>query len=426
MNNILKPVSVRIQNFQSIKDINFKIDGFTCLVGVTNVGKSAIIRAISSALLNNSVIGMVRHGTSHSTVEMGCDSWSFKWEKGERGINRYTIGDKVLDKVGARQLDEIESFGFKSLDIGADEINPWLASQFFPIFLLDKPGSQVTDLISEVSRLNVLQNAIIISARGKRRSNDEFNSKLLESKEYQSKINRLSGLVDINEIEADLDAQLESIHEYDEKIKTVTAINNRLIQNANQIKSLNTISQVDVPDDIVKVEHGRYVLGVKTHVDINHIVMKIIPIKKASSVLVPDEVPEMSTYKDIIKFDWITEERESISHLEKVEDINVPGNCQDKIDDYVSLNRIEKKISNLQRSISQGSNVTVPDLILEYENFKEAESIQNKMSDEVSQLKNLAGILDQVHKDLGRMDEIINKIPLCPTCSRPHTSASHV
>lgn len=44
----IKPVKVSIKNFQSVSDIEFEIHGFTCITGPTNIGKSAIIRAISS------------------------------------------------------------------------------------------------------------------------------------------------------------------------------------------------------------------------------------------------------------------------------------------------------------------------------------------------------------------------------------------
>jgi len=49
----LYPVKIRIKNFQSIEDLEIEVRGFTAITGKTNIGKSAIMRAISSAMLGD-------------------------------------------------------------------------------------------------------------------------------------------------------------------------------------------------------------------------------------------------------------------------------------------------------------------------------------------------------------------------------------
>ena len=82
----MKPVQIRIRDFQSIDSIDLEVSGFTCVTGPTNIGKSAIVRAVSSAILNKSVVGSVRKGKKFCTVEVD----GLKWEKGER-VGRYWV-----------------------------------------------------------------------------------------------------------------------------------------------------------------------------------------------------------------------------------------------------------------------------------------------------------------------------------------------
>ena len=123
----LKPVNVVINNFQSIDHLDMEICGFTAISGSTNAGKSAIVRAISSAILNNPVGGMVRKGASFCSVELSSEDWGFKWEKNDKGVNRAWIRgkDTPLDKLGQIQVPEITQMGFSSIEVGDDEIQPW-------------------------------------------------------------------------------------------------------------------------------------------------------------------------------------------------------------------------------------------------------------------------------------------------------------
>ena len=124
----LQPVKVGIKCFQSIDVLDFEVFGFTAITGRSNIGKSAIMRAISRSIMNDPVINMVRRGEKFVTVELNSDKWGYKWEKGDgNGINRYTIGDRILDKTGQNQLLEIKEMGFGSIRIGDDDIHPWWA-----------------------------------------------------------------------------------------------------------------------------------------------------------------------------------------------------------------------------------------------------------------------------------------------------------
>ena len=100
-------IEVEIQNFQSIDKVAFKIEGFTVLVGRSNIGKSALIRAIHCALTGASGTDFVRHGLDcerrikgnkkckcKSTVLFKTPSLHLIWEKGDAD-NQYNCESKL-------------------------------------------------------------------------------------------------------------------------------------------------------------------------------------------------------------------------------------------------------------------------------------------------------------------------------------------
>lgn len=152
--NKLSPIKVRIQNFQSIEDLEFDIYGLTVIAGRSNIGKSAIVRALTSAITNSSIVGMIRTGKENSNVSIQSKDFSYEWEKGNK--TSCVVNGKEFKKIGQKQLDEVSDLGYGSVRVGQRNIYPWSASQFDPIFLLNDPGPAVTEFISEISRLNIL------------------------------------------------------------------------------------------------------------------------------------------------------------------------------------------------------------------------------------------------------------------------------
>tara|TARA_B100000745_G_scaffold273464_1_gene201879 strand:+ start:4757 stop:6196 length:1440 start_codon:yes stop_codon:yes gene_type:complete len=152
-------MKVRVCNYQSVKDISLDIDGFTVLVGKSNSGKTALLRAISGSFYNDSVRGKVRMGESSTKVEVVTDSISWEWEKGDNK-NDYTItvdGEvEEASRVGRNVPDKIQDAGYREIKVDDVKIRPQIAFWHDPIFLLNDKGKVVTELISAATRLDVL------------------------------------------------------------------------------------------------------------------------------------------------------------------------------------------------------------------------------------------------------------------------------
>ena len=113
--------TLRIQDFQSLKDVEIEVQGLTVVTGQNNSGKSACVRAAFGAFTNTPGTKYVRHGAEHTSVSMEfSDGQILKWEKGS-GVNRYTLNGKVLNKVGRSAPEEISCLGVQPLSVGGVE-----------------------------------------------------------------------------------------------------------------------------------------------------------------------------------------------------------------------------------------------------------------------------------------------------------------
>ncbi len=290
MSTPLHPVHVRIKNFQSIDDLEFEVNGFTCITGRTNIGKSAIMRAMSRAILNDPVTGMVRVGQKFSSVEMSSEGWSFLWEKGEKDVNRYNIEGKVLDKTGQTQIKEIQNIGFQSIRVGDSELEPWWAPQTKPLFLLDKSGPQITNFISEVSRLQVYQNAIVLAAKQKRRCQDEARNKAEDLGAVQAKLTKLAGLQPLEKLEEDIEEQIRSLQDYVQRAMTLEDLHKGMEAAAARLRRIKEVAdfKVKTPFDTVEEAARRAVTLARLHLRLKAIAHRILACRPAEPIRIPE------------------------------------------------------------------------------------------------------------------------------------------
>lgn len=176
-------IEVEIQNFQSIDKVAFKIEGFTVLVGRSNIGKSALIRAIHCALTGASGTDFVRHGLDcerrikgnkkcrcKSTVVFKTEKLHLIWEKGDAD-NQYTLvkdGVPTTFTAVSRGTPDFLLPDFAQVAIGDTSELIQVSEQFEPIFLLKKSGSVIADVLSDVAKLDDINVAMKLVAADRR------------------------------------------------------------------------------------------------------------------------------------------------------------------------------------------------------------------------------------------------------------------
>lgn len=126
----------KVENFQSIKKLEFRYKGFTTIIGKNNIGKSASFRAINSILFNNFDIKLYPRYESadkpdkllNTRVEFGYFTKKDDPENEVKKISFYKKGQSIIwefdgmDHVGKnlafeKVKEKVESIGFRYLKL---------------------------------------------------------------------------------------------------------------------------------------------------------------------------------------------------------------------------------------------------------------------------------------------------------------------
>lgn len=155
---------VSVKDFQSLKNVALTIEGFTVLLGPSDVGKSALVRAISSALFNRPGNAFVRTGETSAEVALAgapstTEPLDVVWTKGKNPAV-YVVRGQTYKKVGKGTPDLVEQAGYRVVELRDAELRPQIAGQADRLFLLHESGSTLVDALAAASRLDIFSDAI--------------------------------------------------------------------------------------------------------------------------------------------------------------------------------------------------------------------------------------------------------------------------
>jgi len=425
------PTRVRIRDFQSIEDLSIDVAGFTCVTGPTNIGKSAMVRAMSSALLNKSVVGLVRKGKKFCTVEVD----GLKWEKGER-VGRYWVpgeqdengNPKPRDGIGQGQTEVTELMGYRAVKVGDKYITPWLAVQFNPVFLMDDSGPAVTDFISDIAHLKVLQDAIVHCTRNRQRLLTSLKEKEEELGRLEAKDQALSGLDNLLRAERDLVAQAESLEDCGRAIARLKELIARTEEEQRAIDVLSAASEVKVPKKPADPAES-LMPGAVMWQEMESIALRLSPIKGVAKVVVPDPldtegVESLRRHSELLAIPGL---KASVALLGKAEKVSVPGAPEVPLealrDDLKAVReaaRVRSEISALQARLSVLDEVPVPDSPdpSALAGLKRGCELAKDIGAARARLAALDAQADSLDRDIEEVEAELASIPRCPTCDQ--------
>ncbi len=217
--------SVKIVAFQSIDSTTIDLGQVTVVAGPGDAGKSAILRAIRAAFLNDGNDRDIRHGEKQCSVELDFDDGKtvIWWkEKGKGGC--YTIAHppeegedgcrfESFQKTGGAVPDEIqEIFGVAEVELGpSNTVTPQLSDQFDTPFVLGESGSKRARIIGKATRLD-----LVVTAQAACKTSGDAHKRDAATAEQQGK-----------EAQEQLEA-LPNIEEYDGLARTLTGVMDEL------------------------------------------------------------------------------------------------------------------------------------------------------------------------------------------------------
>lgn len=194
--------------FQAHEYLDLPIGKLTTLVGPSNSGKSAVLRAVAGMLRNDSVGPFVRHGAANLRVVLHLqDGHKVEWEKG-KDKNGYVLHrpdgtESKYQKVGTAVPDEVAEvlrMGPITLEDGSKAHVNLHEQADKPFLVFDTPAS-VAKVFGELTSAGKLFSA---ANEGNRRNREDKKTKSIR----QEDLEQLS--VEL-EAYAGLDAQVESL-----------------------------------------------------------------------------------------------------------------------------------------------------------------------------------------------------------------------
>lgn len=181
--------TLELENFQSISQQTFELKGFVAITGPSNLGKSAIRRAIGSVLYNDWQPNFQRnykHKKAGSTKITFAKDGEYKIHqvKPDNSITLYREGQEKLHfgKVGRTVPEEVKALGYNILTVNDSFLNLNITRQTDQLFMVSYMTATNTAILNKLFNLTKLEQA---SALATKDSKEEVKNRNRSDGEYQ-------------------------------------------------------------------------------------------------------------------------------------------------------------------------------------------------------------------------------------------------
>lgn len=277
--------SLTLLNFQAHKKLQIEFDPHvTSIVGPSDVGKSAIIRALRLVMLNG-IRGdaFIRNGAKHCVVQLGVDDVVVTRERGKQ--NLYSLDDQDYKAFGNDVPDTIADY------LQVNEIN--FQGQHDAPFWFSLSDGEVSRQLNQVINLSIIDEALseTSSTLRKARSVRDVTETRLEKATAKEK-----ELAYAKEIDADLKKVEAADKRKDEALRQETRLG-VLIQRLSKAASARKTARQRASAIEGLLAHAKKVKQADTQrQQLEEILRKI---EKAEAVKAPPSFREVSrTYKN--------------------------------------------------------------------------------------------------------------------------------
>lgn len=240
------PTKVKIKNFQSIGSTDFTIDGFTVIIGKNNIGKSAVVRSIDAALTNRSGKEFIRHGKKSTEVTIKREGLDVEWKKGSK--TTYNVNGESYSALNRSVPQPLTDAGFRKLEVGSEKLNPLLAAQFDPLYLLNKTGSVITEALSVLYNLDVISSADDLCQKQLRATKSMLKTRTFDLTDIEDKVSRYEGFDEIKDKFQEVRVLQEKCNQTEQEINEIEDFEQRMESLKGSIVSLKKVKDVEIPE----------------------------------------------------------------------------------------------------------------------------------------------------------------------------------
>jgi hypothetical protein len=445
-------IEVEIQGFQSISKVSLRLDGFTALGGRSNLGKSAIVRALKSALTGASGTSFVRHASDcerlvkgvkkcrcQSSVRVKLPELTFLWEKGDY-VNQYTVWKGSDEPVVYSKVDrgtpEFLLPQFAAVKVGEKQEMIQVSDQWNPIFLLNQGGNTVADVLSDVAQLNQIN--VAMGLVGKDRKNVLSTRKVREKDvlECARQLERYEGLDKVVKRASSIEQRYEAIEGAQNRLAKLEAY---LATSGNLSSTIDRL-EAAVSPSVPRVENLKEVSSraVKLGLYFKQVAAKAAIVRRykgVGDVSVPEVEVLRGSLTSAVKTDgWLDRLKQiklvmgRVKGVDKLPDLTSPP-LEDLRKQALTLRSLLVKQARLVEGLARLEGVDkiaepdIPDLrALQVK----ATTTQGLLTRGIKLQANLKALNVAVSAEMVKLEledqEILNelgKIDVCPTCAQP-------
>ena len=222
---------LRIRNFQSLGDISLSPGNFTVIVGESDLGKSAVIRAIKSLIGNRSGQDFIRFGQSKADVAIKFNDGAIAWVKdGQTATYKVAKDGKTesFTKFGKSLPEEISDFvRLGDVEISGEKVNPNLHEQFNLPFLVTENPSTRAKLLGELSGVNILYLAVAEARRREQAQKRYRTTRISDLETIEVELRSYDYLPNVESILDEAKKEFEGLLELDRECRSLVDLRQR-------------------------------------------------------------------------------------------------------------------------------------------------------------------------------------------------------
>lgn len=414
---------VTIENFQSHKFSEIELDDFTVIIGPTDSGKSAIIRAIRWCLYNDvDNTGFIREGEKFAEVMVEFDNGRKIIRHRGSDENSYRLvsreGDVKLTAFGAGPVAEVLKFhGMYEANLFGDPQNLNVASQLEPPFFLAESAARKAVMIGQIANTDVIDVAIEKSAQDIRTEKAKDKTLKGELKKVNNDLQNYTNLPLLRTELTNIEESLAELENLSGKIDTAQKISST-INSLEEIRK-NCIKTIRHEDDVNKV--------IREIQDTELLSGNMKPMKNYLSALTTN-LSKNRDLNGIIKTIDLEKVNFTLDELQNLSDsLNILRNLRGKL--QVLLKLLAERNSAIK---SMGLEAEVNEVNGELENclnkIRETKPIRDLVTNATNQNTRLtkgSQMINSLNADyesaMNGYKEALSKNPVCPVCQSQMT-----
>ena len=395
--------NVNLNNFQSISDAELEfVEGLNLIVGQSNSGKTAILRAINSVVDNPSRGKLyIKRGHKSTEVKINFEGKEFCWKRTPSDIE-YVIDGEVFKKAGRNTLFDFEAnSGFVKDDEG-NVMN--IEGEWNLPFPFDRTPSELFKLFENIFCIS--DSAVILKSFKEEEGNTVKERLKLE--DSLSRVNKkIEGLEELTQ-EIDTEDYMDKAEAFKKNLEQYKELSADLVK----LKHSEEFSKINLDEVVPPTEESvsSYVEAVKDYKFLRKVIQRQQFYKSLpASLIVGDTIDGYTQayddYQHVLK-------AHKLKQLDLDRECEVTGSTLDEykelLKDYTSLKNLRTVVKlDLSKECEVGNTIDeYTELLADYKFIKDCYNMCKKKKEEYTKLDNR----------IGELQAKLNNYKVCPLC----------